>query len=323
MPGGHETPPPAGRAASVTCTVRLAVRYRGAVVLVVLPAASVNALVDGLAPGTSVEPTDDSVAAHARLSMSRDPQTGFWQVEGGQHAGGGTYETTAQADRALSSEVHLAIATHAPDDVFVHAGVVSWHGQAIVIPGRSMSGKTTLVRALLAQGAGYMSDEYAVIDPTGGVRPYARPLSVRGAGGPTRVAPDGLGTVETGQFPIGVVVVTHHDPNAIWKPTRRTTAAVVLPLTDNAVAAQVAPSRVLNHLTEVARTRPLMLTGPRGNATDAAQAILAEAEQPRAKLRSHEKTKPSSARRVGQTLHRQSPAGGFDRPATDHSRGGP
>lgn len=54
---------------------------------------------------------------------------------------------------------------------------------------------------------------------------------------------------------------------------------MVLPLGDNGGAAQLAPDRVLDHFTTVARMRPLILTGPRGDATETARAILTEAGQ--------------------------------------------
>jgi uridine kinase len=41
----------------------------------------------------------------------------------------------------------------------------------IAIPGRSFSGKTSLVTALVRAGAVYYSDEFAVIDRDGLVRP--------------------------------------------------------------------------------------------------------------------------------------------------------
>src|SRR4051812_26943501 len=39
------------------------------------------------------------------------------------------------------------VALSAPRRLFVHAGVVGWHGAAIVLPGASGSGKSELVRA--------------------------------------------------------------------------------------------------------------------------------------------------------------------------------
>lgn len=46
---------------------------------------------------------------------------------------------------ALESDLHLYVAERARRRFFVHAGVVGWRGRAIVIPGRSFSGKTSLV----------------------------------------------------------------------------------------------------------------------------------------------------------------------------------
>ncbi len=234
----------------------------------------------GLAPGTQVDPfVDRKDPSHARVSLCVRGDGG-WRVFGGSdQRAHGTFGSGAGGDLRLSSEVHLAIAACAPNHVFVHAGAVSWRGRAIVIPGRSMAGKTTLVGALLALGASHLSDEYAVIDADGLVHPYARPLSVRGPNGRTRVAPGSLGPVEHEPCPVGLVVVTHFEAGAVWSPERRRSAAVVLPLVDNAVAAQLAPCRVLDHVTAVAQARPLMLTGPRGDASEAAWAILAEADR--------------------------------------------
>ena len=72
----------------------------------------------------------------------------------------------------LDAQMRLFIAANARDWLFVHAGVVAHGGRALVAPGDSFSGKTTLVRALLAAGATYYSDEYAVLDEAGRVHPY-------------------------------------------------------------------------------------------------------------------------------------------------------
>jgi hypothetical protein len=78
---------------------------------------------------------------------------------------------------ALEADIDFYLAQEARQTLFVHAGVVAWKGQAIVIPGRSRSGKTTLVKAFLQAGASYYSDEYAVFDGRGRVYPFPRPLS--------------------------------------------------------------------------------------------------------------------------------------------------
>ena len=51
----------------------------------------------------------------------------------------------ADAGRALATHAEFFVAERATDYLFVHAGVVAWEGRAIVMPGASFAGKTTLV----------------------------------------------------------------------------------------------------------------------------------------------------------------------------------
>ena len=155
-------------------------------------------------------------------------------------------ETLGVLGRMLISEVHLAIAVHARDAVFVHAGVVTWNGRAIVIPGRSMSGKSTLVHALVGAGATYYSDEYAVLDHAGFVHPYAKPLSIRREDGTNdHVAPKSAGLVGSEPAPVGLIVSTYFDPIATWEPEVIEGSRAALPLIDNTVAARIQPARML------------------------------------------------------------------------------
>jgi hypothetical protein len=80
----------------------------------------------------------------------------------------------------MGSHLRSTVAEFAIGKVFIHAGVVGWNGKAIVIPGSSFAGKTTLVVELVKRGAVYYSDEYAVLDEDGLVYPYAKKLSIRG-----------------------------------------------------------------------------------------------------------------------------------------------
>ena len=77
----------------------------------------------------------------------------------------------------FESDLRIFVAEFAKHRVFVHAGVVGWKGRAIVIPGRSYSGKSTLVAELVRAGATYYSDEYAVFDARGRVHPFQNPSS--------------------------------------------------------------------------------------------------------------------------------------------------
>jgi hypothetical protein len=61
----------------------------------------------------------------------------------------------------------------------VHAGAVLWGGRALLLPGATHAGKSSLVAELLRRGATYFSDEYALIDAEGRVHPYPRPLLLR------------------------------------------------------------------------------------------------------------------------------------------------
>lgn len=54
---------------------------------------------------------------------------------------------------AYDTQLRVAFAEFSTRKLFIHAGVVGWRGRAIVIPGRSLAGKTTLTAALVRAGA--------------------------------------------------------------------------------------------------------------------------------------------------------------------------
>lgn len=178
---------------------------------------------------------------------------------------------------ALEGCVQMCVAEWSPRRVFVHAGVVAWQGQALVIPGRSMSGKSTLVEALLRAGATYYSDEYAVLDERGRVHAYPRRLSLRQPKGkPRRCSARELGG-RTGRapLPVGLVAVTKYLPGANWRPRPLSPGRAVLELLNNTVPALVKPEAVLKALHRVAPgARSLM--GVRGEADETAEALLRE-----------------------------------------------
>lgn len=193
-----------------------------------------------------------------------------WQQDGNEAA------TRAAASLRLASEVHLAIAALTPGFAFIHAGAVEWRNVGVVIPGSSRAGKSTLVQALLLQGASYLSDEYAVLDDQGRVHPYTKPLSIRGATttGTELVPPERFGSVASRPVPVAAVVHTHHVADATWSPQHVSGAQVVLPLVANAVAARLAPSVVTTNTVAVATAGAILLDGERGEADTCARAIL-------------------------------------------------
>ena len=180
----------------------------------------------------------------------------------------------------LDAQLRLHIATKAPDRIFVHAGVVACDGRAIVIPGQSFSGKTTLVKALIEAGATYYSDEYAVLDEDGRVHPYARRLSIR-AGGTApgagsredRHASDLGASVADAPADVAVVVCTRYDPGGAWKPRSISPGRGVAVLLTNTVPAQERPQQSLRAVTRAVRSA-IVLEGERGEAVPTAALLL-------------------------------------------------
>ena len=178
-------------------------------------------------------------------------------------------------------ESHLQhyIAEAAPRRVFVHAGVVGWRGRAILIPGRSLSGKTTLVAELVRAGATYYSDEYAVLDQRGRVHPYARRLSIRRDKFEfERRAVETLGGSRGSRpLPVGLVVVTRYSPGARWRPRSLSAGQGALALLDNTVSIQRQPEVVFPVLKQVASRIPIIRSA-RGEAGQVVDSILATLE---------------------------------------------
>jgi hypothetical protein len=188
----------------------------------------------------------------------------------------------AHALAVLESEIRQCVATGAERRTFVHAGVVGWRGRAIVIPGRSRSGKTTLVAALVKAGASYLSDEFAVLDGRGRVHPFAKPLSIRGASGCDRHAraqrvEELGGSCATAPLPVRLVVLTEHRAGAEWLPQRLSAGQAVLELLAHTVPARLRPEASLLSL-ERSVARAVVLKGARGEASDLAQVLLRSVE---------------------------------------------
>jgi hypothetical protein len=102
------------------------------------------------------------------------------------------------------------------DVAVVHGGVVAHGGRAILLPGPTHAGKSTLVAELVRRGAPYFSDEYALIDADGRVHPYPRALLLRDGSGydQPRLATELGGTVAHEPLPAGLIVGVRHAPDA-------------------------------------------------------------------------------------------------------------
>ncbi len=173
----------------------------------------------------------------------------------------------------LENQLQVYVGLRAPNRIFVHAGVVAHDGQAIVIPGRSFTGKSTFVLALVCAGAVYYSDEFAVIDERGLVHPYAAPLKLRE---PPQRSYD-LELLEwrqgTKPLPIGAVVVTTYQAGTEWKPTRLPPGKGALAMFANALSALTRQQEAVRFIRR-ALEGAVVLEGERGEADDAARELL-------------------------------------------------
>jgi len=165
---------------------------------------------------------------------------------------------------------------------FVHAGVIGWKGRAVVIPGRSFSGKTTLVEEFLRMGADYYSDEFAPLDGGGRVHPFPRLLSIRedSPQRQTRVTAEELGgKTGIGPLPVSLLIFTQYKPGTRWRPKMLSPGKGMLGLLANAFAARSQPERALGTLEKVVG-RAQVLKGTRGEAKEVVESTLQTLENP-------------------------------------------
>jgi hypothetical protein len=196
---------------------------------------------------------------HIRLARSADPDEVFERFE---------------------SDLRLFIAEVARRRVFVHAGVVGWRGRAIVMPGRSFCGKSTMVAQLVRAGATYYSDEYAVFDSRGRVHPFSKPLEMRDGGWKqTKFEVEQFGG-ETGTkaIPVGMIMVTEFKDGAAWRPRQLSPGKAILALLANTVSARRQPEKALATLQRVVAGAQT-LKGVRGDVSELLPSLLGKIEK--------------------------------------------
>ncbi|HVN92293.1 MAG TPA: hypothetical protein VMT38_01280 [Terracidiphilus sp.] len=157
----------------------------------------------------------------------------------------------------------------------VHAGAVLWKGKALVLPGGTHSGKSSLVAELLRQGATYFSDEYALIDSGGRAHPYPRPLLLRN-GQPLQVpvlAEECEAEVGAKSAPVCCIFFINYEPTGSWNvmPLHQSLALLSL-LRNTPHTLDARPDMMAAFQCAVAGARSF--AGIRGDAVDAAKQIL-------------------------------------------------
>jgi hypothetical protein len=224
------------------------------------------------------DPSDD-FPEDGHFVVAGDADRGYEVLADGVSVGLGVPADVAI--HLLDAQIRARIAATAPNHVFIHAGVVGIDGKALLLPGPSFSGKTALAAALVAVGAAYYSDEYAVLDQEGLVHPYPRPLSLRGTGDRygtyTRVEELG-GQIGDKPLKPALIAVATYTPGSQWAPARLTPSVGALRLLSNAVPARLRPEDTMRAV-RAAAADAVTLEGERGEAGETAVLLLDELQR--------------------------------------------
>lgn len=177
----------------------------------------------------------------------------------------------------FGSVIRLTVAEFAKGKVFLHAGVVGWKGNAIVLPANSFQGKTTLVAELVRNGASYYSDDFAVLDDDGLVHSFPRMLAMRGVTdeySQTDVSVESLGgTIGSEPIPVRMVVLTEFRPDAIWQPQILTEGFGVMEMVPHTIPVRFNTEFALKVLKIVA-SRAIIAKSFRNDAKDFSKILL-------------------------------------------------
>ncbi len=179
--------------------------------------------------------------------------------------------------QVLASDMRLFVAETSETRVFIHAGVVGWRGRAIVLPGKTFSGKSTLVAGLVKAGATYYSDEYAVFDSRGRVHAFPLPPEIlEGSGRSIAELIEELGVTPGGPpLPVGLVIVSEYKPGASWSPRTLSPGQAALALLANTASVRLEPQRALETLKRAVGRAPVLI-GARGEVDEVLEKMLAE-----------------------------------------------
>lgn len=180
----------------------------------------------------------------------------------------------------LRAKMRQCVAACTPERVFIHAGVVEWKGDLILLPGRGLAGKTTLTAELVKAGATYYSDEFAILDADGFVYPYPKPLSMRRRNSTDTSQTDYDvehfgGTQGYAPMPVKLVVLTEYKPKARWQPEVLSPGQGIIEILKHTNSSLKNPEMAIKVLKKVA-LQAKIIKSKRGDAQKAAFAVLSE-----------------------------------------------
>lgn len=222
-------------------------------------------------------PAEPTIPAHRQYQLSYHETDGFVCDSGAERL----YQGDCRADLAshLLGDTGYHLADKCDGGLFFHAAGLAWHGQAVMLPGSSGQGKTTLTAWLLSQGAEYLTDEFIFL-PHGGTQAeaFTRPLNLKR---PARavlrhlldyeaqaerilshetadiVPPDLLGSIhETGIAPLKLILFPHYQAEADFSLQRLSKAQTGLHLMQTVINARNLPNQGFSEISRLAQTVP-------------------------------------------------------------------
>jgi hypothetical protein len=177
----------------------------------------------------------------------------------------------------LGDHVHETVAYRAPERIFIHAGAVGYRDRAVIMPGEALTGKSSLVAALVRAGAAYYSDRFAVLDDRGRVHPYRTQLHFPGSDR-APAGDHGDQGLLVGEEPlrVGAIVMTSYRPGAEWRPRGLSQGESVLALMSQTVPAEDRPEDSMRVIRRVLDADPLVIESDRDEADALASSLLRE-----------------------------------------------
>jgi len=150
-------------------------------------------------------------------------------------------------------------------------------GGALILPGSTHAGKSSLVAELLKRGASHLSDEYALIDRQGCVHAYPRPLLLREGGrSQSLTLPTDLNAsfAEGHSVPVRWILSTSFTSDSTWDVREMSQGEAVMLLLRNTPHALAQTPDLVDQFLRVA-ANAVCYEGTRGDAVTAVDNVLA------------------------------------------------
>lgn len=157
----------------------------------------------------------------------------------------------------------------------VHAGAVSLKGKALLIPGSTHAGKSSLVAELIRRGGELLSDEYALVDEEGRIHSYPRPMLLRnGSPQQSLVLPQDLNASFAHRpVPARWIMALDYDPQTGWNIKEISQGEAVMLLLCNTPHEMEQSPQMISYFSRLA-AQVVCYSGTRGDVADAADRVL-------------------------------------------------